>query len=1317
MRGRLDVSAVQRALAYIVARHEVLRTTFASEDGSPLQLIGHSRPVDVPVEDLRHASAETRAAETERLLRLAIQSAFDLAKDLMLRALLVRLADDEHILLVVTHHIASDAWSSNVLWQEFGTLYQAYAAGQIPALPPLPIQYADYAVWQRDWLQGEVLSAQTTYWKRRLAAAPPTLGLPLRRPRPAVQGYLGARQSIVLPRQLSDQLKLLGRREGVTLFVTLLAAFQTLLHRYTAQDDILIGSPTAGRARVETESLIGCFANTLVLRSDVSGNPSFRELLGRVREVVLEAQAHQDLPFEKVVEELQPGRSLSHSTFFQVMFVLQNESNENRTFGDLAVEPLDIHSGTAKFDLLLSTREDKTGMMAALEYNTELFDPSTIGRILDHFQMVLTGIVHDPDRRLSDLPLLTNAERHQLLVTWNDTHRDVVTDHCVHHLVEAEAEGRPDAVAVVCQDEALTYRELNARANQVARYLSKRGVGPEVRVGLCLPRSVDMVVALLGILKAGGAYVPLDPSYPKQRLAFMIEDARLPVVVTDGHLASRLPAHRAQQVLLDTSRETIAQESAENPVGKATAENAVYVLYTSGSTGVPKGVVMEHRALCNLISWQIENSGPTVGTRTLQFAPQSFDVAFQEIFSTWCAGGTLVLVSEEVRRDPNALLQFLAAERVERAFLPFVALKQLADAVEETKLVPIRLREIVTAGEQLHVTPSIARLIERLEDGRLCNQYGPTETHVVTAFTITGPAPGGAAFPPIGRPIANCRVYVLDRHMQPVPVGVVGELHVGGIALARGYLHRPELTAAKFIPDPFDAAPGARLYKTGDLARLLPDGNIEFLGRLDDQVKLRGFRIEPGEIEAVLGEHPRVRQSTVVLREDVHEDKRLTAYVVARDEPTSLVDELRLFLKARLPAYMIPSAFAVLESLPLTPSGKVDRRSLPLPARIGRDGGQAFVAPRTTIEVVLAELWRQLLGVEQVGVDDNFFDLGGHSLLVTRLVAQIEQRLQVDLPVRVLFESPTLAEFAARIHADGHPRVQREPIGGQSYWVRLQAGQGRPLLFCFPHFGGFRMDLVRFVKLARLVGSAYSFYGLQAEGTDDSAHCHKRLEDMVTEYVVAMKTVQPHGPYFLLGECFSGRVAYATAQRLRGQGEQVAFLGLLEVRNPHQPLARYLWNRLTARMRYRLDGVVELGIRTWLRSRMAVHRGASQRLARDLRLLLSAVRRDLSTTGESDARAAMRRQSQQHARAQKAYWLAVDRYRRRPYAGRITVFVNEEWYRADPTLGWTQQLATGGIEVHKIPGNHDTYITDHIDVLGSALRQCLEAAASETQRS
>ena len=1299
-----------------MARHEVLRTTFASEDGSPLQLIGHSRPVDILAEDLRHVSAETRVAETERLLRLAIQSPFDLAKDLMLRALLLRLADDEHILLVVTHHIASDAWSSNVLWQELGTLYQAYAVGQLPALPPLPIQYADYAVWQRDWLQGEVLSAQMTYWKRRLAAAPSTLNLPLRGPRPAVQGYLGARQSIVLPRQLSDQIKLVSRREGVTLFITLLAAFQTLLHRYTAQDDIVIGSPTAGRARVETESVIGCFANTLVLRSDVSGNPSFRELLGRVREVVLGAQAHQDVPFEKVVEELQPERSVSHSPFFQVMFVLQNELKENETFGDLAVEPLDIHSGTAKFDLLLSTREDKTGMMATLEYNTELFDPSTIGRILDHFQMVLTGIVHDPDRRLSDLPLLSNAERHQLLLTWNDTNRDDVTDHCVHHLVEAKAAGRPDAVAVVCQDEALTYGELNARANQVARYLSKRGVGPEVRVGLCLPRSVDMVVAILGILKAGGAYVPLDPSYPKQRLAFMIEDAQLPVVVTDGHLAPRLPVHRAQQVLLDTSRETIAQESAENPVGKATAENAVYVLYTSGSTGVPKGVVMEHRALRNLISWQIESFGPTAGTKTLQFAPQGFDVAFQEIFSTWCAGGTLVLVSEEVRRDPIALLQFLVAERVERVFLPFVALKQLADAIEETKLVPMRLREIVTAGEQLRVTPSIARLIERLADGRLYNHYGPTETHVVTAFTITGPAPGRVALPPIGRPIANTQVYVLDRHMQPVPVGVVGELHVGGIALARGYLHRPELTAAKFIPDPFNGAPGARLYKTGDLARYLPDGNIEFLGRLDDQVKLRGFRIEPGEIEAVLGEHPRVRQCTVVLREDVPEDKRLTAYVVAGDEPPGLVDELRLFLKARLPAYMIPSAFAILESLPLTPSGKVDRRTLPRPAKIGYDGRQTYIAPRTTIELVLAELWSELLGVEQVGVDDNFFDLGGHSLLATRLVAQIGQRLQVDLPVRVLFESPTLAKLAARIDADGDPRVQREPpADGQSYWTRLQAGQSRTSLFCFPYFGGFQMDLVRFVKLARLVGPAYSFYGLQAEGADGSAHCHKRLEDMVTEYVAAMKTVQPHGPYFLLGECFSGRVAYATAQRLRGEGEQVAFLGFLEGRNPRELLPRYLWGRLTARMRYRLDRIIELGVWTWLRSRMAIHRGAARRLAQGLRLLRSAVRGHRAPSGESGARAAMGRKSQQHARAQKAYWLAVDRYRRRPYAGRIIVFVNEEWYQADPTLGWTQ-LATGGFEVHKIPGNHATYITDHIDVLASALRQCLERAASETQR-
>src|SRR4030095_5068266 len=865
--------------------------------------------------------------------------------------------------------------------------------------------------------------------------------------------------------------------------------------------------------------------------------------LSRLRELALRAYDHQDVLLEKIVEELQPERSLSRSPFFQVMFALQNDPRETGKLAGLTVDPFDVYSGSAKFDLLLHMREENEQLKGAIEYNTDLFDASTIARLLGHFEVLLKGIVANPDRRISDLPLLTEAERHQLLVEWNDTKKDYADDKCVHQLFEEQVEKSPAGVAVVFEDQQLTYRELNARANQLAHYLKKLGVGPEVRVGICVERSLEMVVALLGILKAGGAYVPLDPSYPKERLAFMIEDAQTPVVLTQKQLASRLLVPWPQRIFLDTNWEAIAQETAENFIGKANPKNPVYLLYTSGSTGIPKGVVMEHRALSNLISWQVQNFGCPIEARTLQFAPQSFDVSFQEIFSTWCSGGTLVLVSEEVRRDPSLLLQFLTAEEIERVFLPFIALQQLAEAAEGKTSVPTSLREIITAGEQLRMRQPIARLVERLKKCHLYNQYGPTESHVVTSFTVTRLPTDWPTLPPIGRPIPNTQLYVLDSHLRPVPIGVPGELCIAGAGLARGYLKRPELTAQKFIPNPFSNVSGARLYKTGDLARYLADGNIEFLGRLDDQVKIRGFRIELGEIESVLGQYPNVRESAVVVSEKIPGDKCLTAYVVPSDKQASVIGDLHLFLKEKLPDYMIPSAFVMLESLPLTPSGKLNRSALPALGKTRLDLKQAFVAPRTLVEYVLTDIWSEVLAIEHVGIYDNFFDLGGHSLLVTKVIAQIQRSLQVDPPVRSLFECPTIAQLATRIDAGQTGGVYlKKDEGNPSCWVKLQSGQSQTSLFCFPYIGGFRNDLFRFAKLARLVGPAYSFYGLLVRGSDGVSQPHRRIEDMVTEYIKEMKTLQPQGPYFLLGECFSGRVAYEIAQQLRDQGEHVAQL-------------------------------------------------------------------------------------------------------------------------------------------------------------------------------
>src|SRR5262245_11294765 len=752
LRGPLNITALERSLNEIVRRHEALRTTFSMVEGQPVQTISPSLNLLLPIMDLGHLPAGERDAEIRRLGAKEARRPFDLARGPLLRVTLLRLDDEDHVLLLTMHHIVSDGWSIGVLHRELSILYEAFSNGKPNPLPPLFIQYADFAVWQRNWLQEEVLKPQLSYWKSQLYGMP-VLQLPTDRPRPAVQSHRGAKQSFVFSTPLFDQLKSLSRKEEVTLFMTLLAAFQILIHRYTRQEDIAVGSPVAGRNQPEIENLIGFFVNTLLLRTDLSDNPTFRDLLARVRGVALGAYDHQDVPFEKLVEELQPERTLSRSPLFQVMFAFHNAPSSALKLEGLTLSPLNIDSETAKFDLLLSMQDGAERLRGLIEYNTDLFDASTIARLLRHFEVLLKGIVANPDRRISDLPLLTEAERHQLLVEWNDTKKDYADDKCIHQLFEEQVEKSPNAVAVVFEGQQLTYGELNARANQVAHYLKKLGVGPEVRVGNCVERSLEMVVALLGILKAGGVYLPLDPSYPKERLAFMMEDAQTPVVLIQKQFASRLLMPRAQRVFLDTSWGVIAQETAENPIGKANPKNPVYLLYTSGSTGIPKGVVMEHRALSNLISWQVQNFRCPIEARTLQFAPQSFDVSFQEIFSTWCSGGTLVLVSEEVRRDPSLLLQFLTAEEIERVFLPFIALQQLAEAAEGKTSLPTSLREIITAGEQLRMSRPIAGLVERLKDCQLYNQYGPTETHVVTSFTVTGSATDWPTLPPIGRPI------------------------------------------------------------------------------------------------------------------------------------------------------------------------------------------------------------------------------------------------------------------------------------------------------------------------------------------------------------------------------------------------------------------------------------------------------------------------------------------------------------------------------------------------------------------------------------
>ncbi|MDQ3652504.1 MAG: amino acid adenylation domain-containing protein [Acidobacteriota bacterium] len=881
MSGALNVEALQRTLETLVARHESLRTTFASVESKTVQVITPSLSLGLPVVDLSDLSESEREVEA---LRLAAEEAFrpfDLARGPLVRATLLRLGREDHVLLLTLHHIISDGWSMGVLFRELGALYEAFSQGRPSPLRELPIQYADYAVWQREWLRGEVLEKQLSYWKRQLGDNLPVLDLPTDHPRPPVQSFRGTYRHLALPKNLSASIKALSQREGATLFMTLLAALQTLFARYTGQDDVVVGSPIANRTRIETEGLIGFFVNTLVMRGDLSGDPTFRELLSRAKETALGAYAHQDLPFEQLVEELQPERDLSNNPLFQVIFALQNARPSPLQLAGLTLSQLGVKRVTSKFDLALFMWEESEELKVTLEYSTDLFEAETITRMLGHFQNLLSEIVADPDQRLSQLSILSETERNQLVVEWNNTATEYPREKAVHQLFEEQVALRPDAVAVVFGGAQVSYRELNRRANQVAHYLQGRGVGPEVRVGIMIERSVEMVVGLLGILKAGGAYLPLDPAYPRERLSFMIEDAGVPVLLTQARLLDSVPVHNAEVVCIDRDWEGISAESTDNPSSGATAESLAYVIYTSGSTGRAKGVAVTNRSIVRLVR-NTNYVDFTAEEVFLQFAPVSFDASTFELWGCLLNGARLVVFPAHTP-SLEELSRVLIAERITTLWLTAGLFHQMVDGhVEGLRGV----RQLLAGGDVLSVS-HVEKLLREVPQCRLINGYGPTEN---TTFTcchtiITGTPLNGSV--PIGRPVANTQVYVLDSRLQPVPVGVPGELYIGGDGLARGYLNRPELTAERFIAHPFSDEAEGRLYRTGDQVRYLKDGTLEFLGRLDSQVKVRGYRIELEEIEAVLNEHTRVEQAIVIAREDGVGDKRLIAYVTQHAEPTA----------------------------------------------------------------------------------------------------------------------------------------------------------------------------------------------------------------------------------------------------------------------------------------------------------------------------------------------------------------------------------------------------------------------------------------------
>ena len=1288
--GPLNTATLERSLNEIVRRHEVLRTTFKTTEEDAIQIIAPRQEISLSELDLSSLPEAEREAEAARLTEAEAMQPFNLATGPVLRVTLLRLASEDQIILFTMHHIASDVWSMGVLVRELMALYTAYSEGRPSPLPELPVQYADYAIWQREWSQQPEFAKQLDYWKQQLDGAPASLDLPTDRPRPAVLSFRGSVQRFELTPELSASLISLSREENCTPFMTLLAAFKTLLLRYTAQTDIVVGTPMAGRNRAEIENLIGFFVNTLVLRTNVGGNPSFRELLGRVREVALGAAAHQDFPFEKLVEELQPDRDLSRTPLFQVMFALQNIRTENLALQDLQVIPAGATPAIAKFDLTLFMSETNGEIAGTFEYNTDLFDHSTIARMIEHFQQLLESIATSPDQRVSDLRMLTSVEQHELLVAFNNTAQEFPSERCVQQLIEQQVAKTPGALAVSFKDERLTYWELNRRANQVAHRLRALGVGPEVLVAILMNNSVELVVALLGVLKAGGAYVPLDPSHPQDRLKAVVAEANVSVLLTVERFRETL-ASGVQTICLDTD---VVHVSQNNPICTTRPENLAYVIYTSGSTGKPKGAMISHRSLVNYLTWASRYYSVADGQGSPVHSPLGFDLTVTSLFTPLLTGRAIELVPEE-----NVVENLGQLLRANRDF----SLVKITPA--HLELLRHYFADDITVGTKAFIIGGEALFNEQISfwqqhapNTRLINEYGPTET-VVGCCIYEAPAKAkNSGAVPIGRPIANAQLYLLDQEMQPVPTGVTGELYIGGVGVARGYLNQPAVTAEKFVPHPFATGHGERLYRTGDLARFLPDGNLEYLGRIDNQVKIRGFRIELGEVESVLAQHPAVQETVATVREDIAGDKRLIAYVTLAREQS--VSELRLYLKDKLPSYMVPSAIVVLDALPLTTNGKIDHQALPAPDDTRSRLGNSFIAPRNLLELKIAEMWEEILNVRPIGLTDNFFDVGGHSILGLRLMARIQKEFDLDLPLATLFEGGTVEHLAAILR-------QRTPAK-QTHLVALEkGGSGAPIFFMHPIGGG----IVCYAYLARQFGGDHPVYALAAYEVDDP---HETLAAMAEAYIKEMLAVQPHGPYLLSGWSFGAFVALEVARQLSAQGHDI---GLLAIVDSEAPGLSEEWETEAVDEDDPVVLVRQLEILANRKDHLPIKEDHLRQLGPDEQLLYIM---DLAKEAHIMPQELNLVQVKRSIKNLKTRVNAGRTYLPPVYDGKVTLFrcTNvipryQAFLETDPTWGW-RNISSLPVDVHIVPGAHETMVVEpEVQVLAAKLKTCIASLKME----
>ncbi|KST65999.1 non-ribosomal peptide synthetase [Mastigocoleus testarum] len=1292
IQGHLNIAELEQSLNEILKRHEILRTNFTLVNGEPVQEIAPELNWDLSVINLENLSGKDWKSEVKQFAAESAKKPFNLAKELLVRATLLRLSQEEQVLLVTMHHIITDGWSWGVFLHELSTLYAAFSTNQPSPLPELPIQYADFAVWQRDRIQGELLTTQLNYWKQQLKGELPVLQLPTDCPRPNATSFSGAKQYLKFSASLTNALRQLSQREDSTLFMSLLAAFNILLYRYTDQEDISIGSPIANRNRAELEGMLGLFVNTLVLRNDLSGNPSFCELLHRVREVTLDAYAHQDLPFEMLVEELQPERDLSRNPLYEVMFVLQNTPTSVHEVSELTLRTLEFDSGTAQLDIFLSMSESEEGLTGCLEYNTDIFDSTTITQFISNFQTLLENIVVNPQQRLSELSLLTATEQEQLLFKLNQTRADYPQDATLHQLFEQQVEQTPDSLALVSESEELTYRQLNHRINQLVHYLQKQGVTKETLVALCLERDLDMVVGILAILKAGGAYIPLDPSYPVERLNFMLADSQASLLITKEEILGKLSLSSAKTICLDVHKDEIAEESSENPINISSSDNLAYIIYTSGSTGTPKGVLGTHGGTVNGLHWLWKTYPFTQGEVCCQKTAISFVDSVWEIFAPLLQGVPTVIISNATILDSQLFIETLADRKVTRIVLVPSLLRLLLDNYSHIIKKLSQLKLWITSGEALSVD-LVRTFQELIPEAKLINLYGSSEVSANATYYDTSLLPNQAHSVPIGRPIDNTQIYVLNRDLQPTPVGIVGELYVGGDGLAKGYLHRPELTQERFISNPFIT--GNKIYKTGDLVRYLKDGNIEYLGRSDEQIKIRGFRVELGEIATVITQHQDVQESVVIARNDNQENQCLIAYILTENK--DIATQLLPYLQQKLPNYMLPFAFVVLDALPLTPNGKVDKRALPNNGIIRQNTNKSFVAPRNFTELALVKIWGNLLNTSLIGVTDNFFDLGGHSFLAVRLIAQIQDRFRHNLPLSTLFENPTIEELAIIV---SQPFRQNSA----SHLVAINSSGSKIPFFCIHGAGG---GISKYFNLSRRLGEDYPFYALEDNVEQDKPEITS-VEETATRYLQEIRKVQPNGPYLLGGHCYGGVLAFEMAQQLQKQGQTVGLVVVIDAILPEQSIETTNDD----------DAKFLLRIAESIKTDSNIDFSVPFEELRDLPLTeqLNLINKKANFIfSDAEIQDFLR-----YYKLFKAHVQAMRNYAPQVYPHSITLFRaseeivhdfdNPEWYTNDSLLGWGK-CCNQPIQLIDVPGDHfSIFVEPHIQELAKKLRICIDNA-------